>query len=126
MKEYRKTKIKTISERDPEAFDDRVNEFTDTHDVLEMRFNDAAGGFCVTLTYMETTLKPENIRDEYELRGEVYTCGECPYYERPTDKRVKYGGCHLKHRTDPDGMACLWFYKRLALGEITPERGVAE
>jgi len=125
MRESYKKKIKTIVERDPAAFDEAVNGFTDAHDVVEMRFHDYAGAFCVVITYMETKRVPQNIRDEYELRGEYYTCGECPYYEKPTDRRMRHGSCKLANRVDPDGPACLHFYRELSLGEITMERGPA-
>ena len=34
--------------------------------------------FSALLVYTEHVEEPENIRDEYELRGECYTCGDCP------------------------------------------------
>lgn len=72
------------------------------------------------LFYEERLEEPEDIRDEYELRGETYTCGECPFKEPVTD-----GRCHHRWKcrrmprgTDDEQRACLWFYQELEEGRV--------
>ena len=72
------------------------------------------------LVYEEHLEEPENLREEYELRGEAYTCEACPYRTPITDGRARHrwrcserpGGTHI------DGPACLKFYEDLEKGEI--------
>lgn len=78
------------------------------------------GQFSALLFYDEHLEIPEDIRDEYELRGETYTCGECPLKTPITD-----GRCHHRWRcdrmprgTDEDQRACVRFYEMLERGEL--------
>lgn len=78
------------------------------------------GQFSALLFYDEHLEIPEDIRDEYELRGETYTCGECPMKTPITD-----GRCHHRWRcdrmprgTDEDQRACVRFYEMLERGEL--------
>ena len=75
---------------------------------------------CAYVMWEEVENVPENIRDEYELKGVSFRCADCPFYERPADRRLRDGSCKLKARTDPNGAACLHFYKLYALGELEP------
>lgn len=77
-------------------------------------------GHSAFLVYTEHLEIPEDIRDEYELRGETYTCGECPLKTPVTD-----GRCHHRWRcdkmprgTDDEQEACVMFYEMLERGEL--------
>jgi len=76
--------------------------------------------YSALLFYEERVEEPEDIRDEYELRGEIYTCGECPFKVPVTD-----GRCHHRWKcrrmprgTDDEQRACLWFYQELEEGRV--------
>ena len=73
------------------------------------------------ITYESVRIIPETTKDEYELRGEEHSCIECPYYERPTDGRVKNTKCHMVGLLRCGGDDCCEkFYEWLANGVITP------
>ena len=72
------------------------------------------------LVYDEHIEEPETLRDEYELRGECYTCGDCPFKVPITDGRAKHRWTckHTPRGTDADAPACNWFYTKLEEGEV--------
>lgn len=77
-------------------------------------------GCSAFLVYEEHTEEPENLREEYELRGEAYTCDACPFREPVTDGRRRH---HWKcicrpGGTDLDYPACNRFYQKMEEGEI--------
>ncbi|MBR4744010.1 MAG: hypothetical protein IK082_07460 [Oscillospiraceae bacterium] len=72
------------------------------------------------LVYEEHLEEPEDLRDEYELRGEAYTCEACPFRTPITDGRARHRWTCSERRggTDIDCPACLHFYEELEKGEI--------
>ena len=72
------------------------------------------------LYYEEITEEPENIREEYELRGECYTCDSCPFKTPITDGRSRHRWrCNRRPGgTDIDCPACVFFYEKLEEGEV--------
>ena len=72
-------------------------------------------GLSAILSFDETTKKPETLREEYELRGEVYTCADCPHRQPITDgrKRSKWYCTRRPRGTDLDASACNHFYLEL-------------
>lgn len=76
--------------------------------------------FSALLFYTEHVEEPENIRDEYELRGECYTCGDCPMKWPVTDGRSRHRwACkRCPGGTDEDIRACVRFYQMLEDGEV--------
>ena len=72
------------------------------------------------LLYYEDALIPEDLADQYELRGEIYTCADCPHKTPVTDgrKRFRYT-CDRKYPgTNPEDRACRWLYTELEQGKI--------
>lgn len=77
-------------------------------------------GHCAYICYTESEEEPENIRDEYSLRGVSYVCGECPYFNSVDDKRVKHGICNMAGRkVRSDSYACLFLYQQIASGVVS-------
>lgn len=72
------------------------------------------------LVYEEHVEEPETIAEEYELRGEGYTCESCPFKEPITDGRSRHRWrCPRRPQgTDIDCKACVKFYQALEEGEI--------
>lgn len=64
------------------------------------------------LLYYDTEEIPETIQEEYLLRGECYTCADCPHKEPVTDgrRRYKYTCKRKVPGTNPEDQACKWFY----------------
>ncbi len=79
-----------------------------------------ANGNSAFLVYQEFIEIPENIRDEYELRGEAYTCGDCPFKTPITDGRSRHRWRCARRPggTDVDCPACVNFYQKLEEGEV--------
>lgn len=94
---------------------DEVKNYTE-----EPTKGDRVMGFSMVVKWESVTKRPENIQEEYELRGEVYYCCDCPYLERVDDRRVKKLSCMLSPFTRLDSRACLKFYQDLAKGVIEP------
>ena len=112
----------TIQTRDAEEFDARCNDASRTYsnkDVKVTRMFDAELGFIAFVTWTEREAIPENAKDRAELRGERYVCGECPYYVRPTDGRVKNTDCSYDgSRVWFDKCACETLYLAIEKGEM--------
>ena len=77
-------------------------------------------GYSALLCYEEHIEIPETLRDEYELRGEGYTCGDCPFKVPVTDGRARHRWTckRMPQGTDVDIRACNWFYTMLEKGEV--------
>ena len=72
------------------------------------------------ITWEETVEALETAADRYNAMGIKLKCGQCPYRERPKDKRVRYTSCTLGDRQgiaygDP---ACDRLYEMLEKGEV--------
>lgn len=64
--------------------------------------------------YVEQVDMPENIKDEYEQRGERYYCSDCPYFNKPNNHRTKYVKCGYRDAlVSASKPACVMFYQRL-------------
>ena len=77
-------------------------------------------GYSAILIYEEHFEIPENIAEEYELRGDGYYCDSCPFKEPITDGRARHRW-RCKRRpagTDIDCKACVFFYEQLEKGEV--------
>ena len=73
------------------------------------------------IRYEVTKAIPETTKDEYELKGMKFHCIECPFYQRPTDGRVRYTHCGFSNSLcRADDYACDQFYEFLDSGTITP------
>ena len=79
-----------------------------------------SNGNSAFLVYEEHIEIPETLRDEYELRGEGYTCGDCPFKVPVTDGRARHRWTckRMPQGTDVDIRACNWFYTMLEKGEV--------
>lgn len=111
---------RTIETQDPATFDhlfeEAVKELADED--IEIIRNMNKGTHCVYLTWAEKVPIPEDLREEYELRGDGCTCGDCPELEDTGDGRKKYHKCPMCDRRSKDDRACLRYYRKLEAGEI--------
>ena len=78
--------------------------------------------FVVELNYTDKVEEPTSIQEEYELNGIMYTCNDCPYLEKGSDKRRKKWPCKYARymQASIDSKACEKFYRDLQNGSIMP------
>lgn len=123
MKKKEQKRQKTIIAMTPEKWDDKVNaaladlpECKGEATILRER---TAEGFMAVIEYTVTEYEPEDIMDEFDLRGITYRCCDCPQLKKSPDKRVKWHECMLgmKELTKESSMACEWYYEQIAKAE---------
>ena len=116
-------KVKVITGANGFDFETKVNAFltklAEKGTDCEVQM-DPTAGFIAYIHYKEQVAVPECVADEYEKVGEIFTCGECPFYVRPDDGRRRYTKCSkgfgLKKK---DSKCCTDFYDWLDRGEVT-------
>lgn len=80
---------------------------------------DSSIGHYAHITWEYEVKKPEDIREEMNLKGIKYVCGECPRFDLPEDKRIKNVFCETAGRkVSYDCNACLLLYQQVASGEV--------
>lgn len=128
MKTFKKQKIKTICEKELSALETAFNEAMDTlmiHNPTASPIASSEHGFWCVIYYEVEESFIENAEDVFYMKGERYTCMDCPLREQPQNKTVMRvrcdhspsGTCHLKYG------ACETFYRRLLDGTIEPVGG---
>lgn len=118
------TKCKTAHGRTPEEFDTNFNQIIE--DLTEQGFDykvemNMNAGLVAHIFYQFHEVKqiPETVKDEFVLRGEVYVCGQCPYYMPIKDRRRGGAPCmYSEFNVQPNSGACEVFYKRFVQGII--------
>lgn len=115
MKYIRQFVQETITASTPEEFDILMNavysKASEAGKEPDIHFFDR-DDFCASVRYFVSKTVPENIKDERELAGDYRYCAECPLFELPSDKRIKYVKCP-KHNSLVNGgsRACNEFYE---------------
>ena len=117
MKVKQKKRVRVIDGADARDFEDVLNEVLDAISDPDITF-DRNRPFLAYVTFTETIEIPESVQDAYEMRGEYHFCGECPYWEKPTDRRIKYDYCDLGEKVGEKTAACDLFYKMLNEGTL--------
>lgn len=128
MRTIKKPKCAAILERDPGLFSEKVNALIDqlaeagAEIDKPQPYRTADGFFCAVVNYTEILKVYDNVKEEYENRGEVYFCVDGPLYRPQPDGRRKGGYCARKSFVADGATACKRFYEDLATGEIEPVR----
>ena len=114
---------RTVISTDPADWDRQVNEAIrdvsgKARNAPTIRRQMNAGELIAVIEYFATNETPEDAIDREHLKGHFYTCDDCPYLEKVTDKRFKnlscsYGMRAIACRCDD---ACLWFYEQMEKG----------
>ena len=108
---------KTISSARPEEFDNMIEAVIQLPNLTNYRLTYRGDGLIACIEYQTETTIFENIKEEYEARGDVYYCDDCPYMRPIEDHRHKHHECKCG-TTSPTKKACLRFYQDLAKGVI--------
>jgi len=119
--------FKVISNSNLSNFEKEVKTFINTHkDALNMQVNSntTVDGHFAHIYWEEVRPVPEDIKDEYILRGERYRCENCPHYGANASDNPRHAfSCTRKvYSATRRGCeeACLYFYQQLAKGELNP------
>ena len=83
-------------------------------------------GLIARISYMETESDPEDLVEDYRVRGVNLTCQDCPFFEPARtgngsiDRRAKWGGCRFAEyqRTNRDSSVCDKLFQLLNNGEV--------
>ena len=83
-------------------------------------------GLIAQISYTETTERPEDLTEEYALKGVRLTCQDCPHFtpilnaDGSEDRRTKIGDCKFAHygRTYRDTPACEYLFNGINTGEV--------
>lgn len=82
-------------------------------------WNTSRGTHCLYIKTVTSEEIPQNLKEEYELRGETYHCSDCPELIESTDARRKRLSCKVCQSTRADAPACNHFYQLLERGEVS-------
>ena len=118
-------KFKAVTGKDSFDFEVKLNAALDTLNKqgvkYELTFN-MQMGFCAYLVWEEQIKITESVKEDYELHGVKYKCIQCPYFERPTDGRVKHIKCERGNTwTMADRDCCEMFYEELDKKMLKPK-----
>lgn len=114
---------RTIESQFPDEFDKLVNETVREHSTenVKVLHRMDVSGHCAYITWEEESLKPEGAKDRLSLKGIDIRCGECPFFELPADKRIKFIKCERSERIrrcSYESPACEWLCEEVEKGEI--------
>lgn len=122
MKTSTYKQIKVITANSGQDFEQQFNDTMKEHakESPEVVFQKP---FIAYITWTASRDVPENVTDEFHLKGIRYKCSECPYLEVGNDKRRKTWPCRYAEYGEScfDTECCELFYKRLMQGSITPK-----
>ena len=122
MKKDSIKELEIISNTNITAFKEDVKNFLNTHKDYTIDFRTTAHTHYAYIVYVTEIDVPEDVKDEYVLKGENYYCCNCPHWTYYTDERqVPSCGLRVKARANYRGEACLLFYQEMANGEIRPQ-----
>ena len=101
----------------------RVMELSDKNPVVKFVESDP---LFARISYNETVKIPEDVGDEYELKGVAFRCEDCPMFtpilkeDGTEDRRVRYGDCELATygRTMRDSRACDQLFTMIQNGRV--------
>lgn len=113
----------TVESRDAREFDTLLNRAIRDHAEhnVEVIYKMNAEGHCAYVTFDCYVNVAESIEDEYALQGISFTCGECPYFVLPSDKRIKFIRCDKsghRRRCSFESRACEWLYQEFENGGV--------
>ena len=117
------TRASIVAASTADEFEAKLNKMFESLDrqriKYEVKFPEGLG-FCAYIVKEHKMILPETIADEFELAGERHTCVDCPYWQHPTDGRVKYTRCEVTPGIHgAKSPCCDAFYEMLYNGEIT-------
>ena len=98
----------------------RIMELSDKNPIVKF------DGLTAYISYTETVKIPEDVYDEYELKGVSFRCEDCPMFDPirkedgTEDRRVRYGNCELAKygRTMKDAEACDQLFTMIGNGRV--------
>lgn len=114
-------KYEILESKNPKQLTDKLNSLLEgvaKKDVEVKTGFDSSIGHYAHVKWMEDLTIPEDIRDEFALKGIKYVCGQCPFFVLHKDKRIKYHICNKGEHTWYEHSACNMLYEMIEKGEI--------
>ena len=106
---------KTVVAETAEDFDRKMNAILAEANNPEIIYRHDC--FCA-IVKIPKVIDHKTISQVYEEKGEGHLCGECIYFDKPTDRRIKYTRCtHKSHTVCYGDRACNLFYELLEEGK---------
>lgn len=104
-----------------DALNSKMYELRQKHPTAEIKSDSFA-----VISYTETSSRPEDVSEEYELEGLRITCKDCPLFEPiykadgSEDQRIKYGNCPLCEfgRTSRTAKPCNELFSMINNGRV--------
>lgn len=121
MIDEKRPKVRVVEAATAEEFEKELNAALAevTRWKPSLTWNNNREQHCVYIEYTEWVQIPEDVRDEYILKGRRIICGECPWYIRSDDRRIKYMTCAKgEPRCHYTKEACLALYEAVERGEV--------
>lgn len=118
-----KPKIKVIESESGKEFEQAFNSTIEKLGYTkDYNIEISNGKFFAIIHYNEENYEPETIAEEYELRGEIFHCRDCPELQDDHDARKKRFACKRAEYgiTRKDESSCEWFYRQLSQGKLKP------
>lgn len=127
MKQETRLKLKVITSNSVTDLENKVNQFFAVNKIKSVNYDKAPLECTAFINYEETINVPESIKDEYNLNGIFYCCGDCPYWgtnfkEATVENRTAFK-CFkgIEHKSVRATVpACQWFYESIARGDFRP------
>ncbi len=101
MREAIKHQLEILTNTDCNTLKREVNKFFCKHyhaQSIKTEYAVDNGNFIAFIEYGEKTLVPESAKDEYQLRGEEYRCGACPFWGGNVADTKEIFSCTKKQR----------------------------
>ena len=99
------------------AFNSKVREIADKK-IIDKIIDISDGGFSAVIVYETSEVYADSVADEFHAEGIFYLCKHCPYFEKPDDRRVKWGTCRYSQfgKAHAEHSACEVLYKDIKAG----------
>lgn len=114
MKLIDKKEVRVVQVSDATAFEHEVNRVLETlaDDGLDVQVQIDTSPLTAVITYTRHLKIPEDVRDEYHLKGIYKHCRDCEQFVPDEDGRRKTGRCRAHSRlTDKNDSACELYYE---------------
>lgn len=115
------SKLRIIQSKNPKEFEEQFEKLM--QEILGKNPNimtgfDSSIGHYAHIRWEETIKIPEDARDEANLKGIKYYCGDCPFFVLQKDRRIKNSVCGQGIKTYYEHHACVKLYEMIERGEV--------
>ena len=122
MKTDKRTKFFCVSGKTPEEFQQNMQKVLDH--VADPILHFPPVPLMGYIYYTEERHVPETLREVMREKGEMYTCVQCPYFDRTNDLRKKWHYCVFhEQKCNMEADICDEILMQVATGKIEMKGG---